>query len=245
MAKALGALLGPIVPVSDSRHILIAVSDDAIPEAASQLAAGGLSGAVVLHTSGAAGPDALQALRDTGNSTGVLHPLQTVPTAEHGIETLPGATYALAGDEAAVRWARSLVARLGGRELAVDPRRWAHYHAAAVMVSNYQITLMDAALELMEMAGIQRSAAIEALAPIVRTTTENVLANGPEGALTGPIVRGDAGTVRGHLRALESALPETQRLYIAAGLRTVVVAGRAGLTERGAGDIVSALSRQE
>lgn len=240
MAKALSSLLAPVVPVSDSRHILIAVNDDAIPAVASELAAGGLRGAVVLHTSGAAGPDALQALRSTGNSVGVLHPLQTVPSAQRGIESLPGASYAFAGDAAAVEWARSLIARLGGRELEVDPRLWELYHAAAVMASNYHVTLVDSALELMETAGIARAAALTALAPIVRATTENLLEKGPERALTGPIARGDIGTVCKHLEGMKCVTAETRRLYIAAGLRTIPLAQRSGLAEHAASELALA-----
>lgn len=245
IARALGALLPPVVPTGEARHILIAVTDDAIPVVAAKLAAGGLKDAIVLHTSGAAGPDALQPLREAGNAVGVLHPLQTVPSAERGIESLPGATYAFAGDAGAVEWARSLVVRLGGKELAVNPRHWHHYHAAAVMACNYQITLVDAALELMEAAGVRRSVALEALAPILRATTENVLAAGPEKALTGPIVRGDDGTVRKHLEALETALPETRRLYVAAAERTIPVARLAGLNESAACEIAHVLNAQD
>jgi len=222
IAKSLGALLPPVVSLGESRRILIAVADDAIPAVASKLAAGGLRDAVVLHTSGAAGPDALRALRDTGNAVGVLHPLQTVPTAERGIQSLPGATYAFAGDLAAVEWARALITRLGGKELAIDPQRWHHYHAAAVMACNYQVTLT-----------------------ILRATTENILASGPERALTGPIVRGDVGTIRRHLAALETAFPETRRLYVAAGQRTIPVAKRAGLPDDAACEIARALAIEE
>jgi predicted short-subunit dehydrogenase-like oxidoreductase (DUF2520 family) len=228
-----------------SRHILIAVPDDAIAEVAAELVAAGLNRAIVLHTSGAAGLEALGVLRAAGNSIGVLHPMQTVPSAERGVETLPGATYAFAGDPQAAEWARSLIGHLGGKPLAIDPQRWHHYHAAAVMACNYQVTIMDAALELMEIAGVARAAALDALAPIVRATTENVLLTGPEQALTGPISRGDAGTVRGHLTALQVSSPETRQLYIAAGLRTVTLAERAGLTANVARALRHALCAQE
>jgi predicted short-subunit dehydrogenase-like oxidoreductase (DUF2520 family) len=228
-----------------SRHILIAVSDDAIPEVAAALAAAGLSGAIVLHTSGAAGPEALDALRAADNSVGVLHPLQTVPSAERGVQTLRGATYAFAGDRSAAAWAQDLIAQLEGKPLAVDPRHWQHYHAAAVMACNYQVTLVDAALELMEIAAIGRAAALDALGPILRATIDNVLGSGPEKALTGPIRRGDVGTVRRHLAALDIAAPETRRLYSAAGLRTVAIAERAGLQENAARQLRQALGMQD
>jgi predicted short-subunit dehydrogenase-like oxidoreductase (DUF2520 family) len=220
-----------------ARCIVIAVTDGAIPEVAAEIAEGGFKGGIVLHTSGAAGPGALEILRQAGNSIGVLHPLQTVPSAERGVETLPGATYAFAGDEEASAWASHLIAGIGGSALRVDPKFWQHYHAGAVMASNYQMTLVDAALELMAMAGIGREAALDALSPILRATTENVLKLGPEGALTGPIRRGDAGTIRRHLAAVENASPETRKLYVAAGLRTVAVAERAGLDESAAREV--------
>jgi len=255
IAKALGTLLSPVSAIAGRgafrdlpRHahrIIIAVADDAISEVASELLAGGIEGSIVLHVSAAAGPEALAVLRAAGNSVGVLHPLQTVPSAERGIETLRGATFAFAGDAEARLWALELIARLGGKALPVDPSRWACYHAAAVMACNYHVTLVDAALELAELAGIGRDTALEALAPIIRATTENILTSGPEQALTGPIRRGDAGTISRHLAALKDSLPETRELYKAAGVRTIAVAQRAGLPREAANKIAAAFAQQE
>jgi len=227
-----------------ARRIVIAVTDGAIPEVAAELATAGLQGGIVLHTSGAMGPQALDVLRSAGNAVGVLHPWQTVPSAERGVEALPGATFAFAGDADATRWAAELTERLGGRALRVDAERWHHYHAGAVMACNYQMTLVDAALELMEMAGIGRVAALDAMGPILRETTENVLKLGPEQALTGPIRRGDLGTIRRHLSAVEDASPETKWLYVAAGLRTIALAERAGLEKSAARDVAKALGEE-
>jgi predicted short-subunit dehydrogenase-like oxidoreductase (DUF2520 family) len=239
MGAARGVAMAELPRYASS--ILIAVSDDAIGQVASALATGGLRNGVVLHTSGAAGPEALSELRGAGNSVGAIHPLQTVPSAERGIETLPDAAFAFGGDPAATAWARSLITLLDGRALAVDAKKWQHYHAAAVTACNYQMTLVDAALEMMEIAGIERGEALHALGPILRATMENILSVGPERALTGPIRRGDVGTIRRHLAALDSAVPETRRLYVAAGLRTVTIARRAGLDAGAARDVANAL----
>jgi predicted short-subunit dehydrogenase-like oxidoreductase (DUF2520 family) len=110
-----------------------------------------------------------------------------------------------------------------------------------VFASNYQVTLVDAALELMQCAGLSRGEALDALQPLIRATTENVLCAGPEQALTGPVRRGDSGTVRKHLRALEACLPETKDLYAAAGFRTVPLAVRSGLSNGAARDLAEAL----
>lgn len=208
-------------------HILIAVSDDAIASVAEELRHAGFCDGVALHTSGAAGPEALEPLSANNNSIGVLHPLQTVPSPERGIQALRGSTFAYSGDERAIQWARTLIRHLEGKALAVDSRRWSNYHAAAVMACNYQVTLVDAALELMEKAGLKREQALDALAPILRTTIDNILSSKPEMALTGPIRRGDVATIEKHLNALDDALPETKELYIAAARRTIPFAGPA------------------
>lgn len=224
-----------------AKRILIAVADDAVPDVARTLHDAGLRDALVLHTAGAAGPDALNSLREAGNVIGVLHPLQTIPDAASGIDALRGATFAYAGDDAAVDWAQAIVDAAGGKRLALAAEHWDLYHAAAVFASNYQVTMMDAALELMEQAGLARGEALDALGPLLRSTTENVLSRGPEQALTGPIRRGDCGTVQKHLSRLAHCLPETKRLYRAAGLRTVPLAQRAGLPANAAQSLASTL----
>src|SRR6185295_1214326 len=101
----------------------------------------------------------------------------------------------------------------------------------------------DASLELMKAAGIARDAALKALAPLIRATTENILRCGPEAALTGPIRRGDAATLGRHLAALEAASPETRDLYMMAGRRTLPVAARAGLASDKVREVATVLER--
>jgi predicted short-subunit dehydrogenase-like oxidoreductase (DUF2520 family) len=209
-------------------HILIAVSDDAIEAVAREIAASEVRPQVTLHTSGAAGPGALRNLRELGVATGVLHPLQSIPDPQQGAVHLPGSTFAYAGDPDAEVWARQLIEVMSGKPLRVRPDRWIEYHAAAVMACNYHVTLIDTALELMCRAGIARRTALEALSPLIRSTTANILLSGPESALTGPIRRGDVETVRRQLEALHDV---TRALYIAAGQRTIPLAVRAGLGE--------------
>ena len=223
-----------------ARRILIAVSDDAVTQIASELAAGGLRNGIVLHTCGSMGPEALAPLHSSGNALGVLHPLQTVPSAERGVESLGSATFACAGDTEAKAWAEELICCLGGRGLSVKAEHWALYHAAAVMACNYHVALVDAALELLQQAGVGREQALNALTPLVRSTTENVLADGPEAALTGPIRRGDRQTIRRHMEAMKNAMPETRELYTAAGARTLLTAMRVGLSAEAAREIAEA-----
>ena len=222
-------------------RILIAVSDTAVAAVAHTLAQAGWNQGVALHTCGARGPEVLESLARAGVACGVLHPLQTVATPEAGVNALPGSALAVSGDPAAVAWAERSVKVLGGTALHVAPDSMALYHAAAVMASNYVAGLIDAAAILMRAAGIDEKTALDALGPLVYAGVANALALGPEKALTGPIERGDADTVRRHLRSLAAAPPSVDGLYRSAGLHVLEVARRRGLAEAKAREIEALL----
>jgi predicted short-subunit dehydrogenase-like oxidoreductase (DUF2520 family) len=224
-----------------AERLIIAVADSALAQVVLDITRGEFSKGIVLHTSGGSGLDPMEPLRQRGIDVGVIHPLQSVPSPQRGVECLPGSFFAVAGDAAAVSWAESLAASLYGRVLHIGISHWALYHAAAVIASNYQVTLLDAALELLGNTGIPPGTALEALAPIVRATTENALSRGTVGSLTGPIQRGDLETVSRHLGALAGATPETRHLYTSLGLRTVPLAVSGGLSRDKAVSIQAAL----
>ena len=239
-ASAEGAALfigSPARPVTLSQltaeadHLILCVTDSALPALAQELQRNGFSRGCVLHTSGGAGLLPLASLAAAGVATGVLHPLQTVPTPEAGATNLPGSYFAIGGDLPAVEWANELVALLQGHALHIEADAWPLYHAAAVMASNYQCALVDSALELLVCSGIDRETALAAIGPIIRAAAHNNAVHGPVNALTGPIARGDAGTVTAHLTALAAASLETRQLYVAAGLRTLPIAQERGLPE--------------
>jgi len=213
----------------DAHRVLIAVPDSAIAEVSHMLAVGGLRGGLALHTCGTQGPDALHELMDRDVSCGTIHPLQTVISAEQGVRALAGCAFAVDGDGPAVHWAEQMAASLGGEILRIPQDLRPLYHAGAVMASNYIVSLIGAAQHLMEMAGVSPERSLYVLEPLLKATLENVLQQGPVAALTGPIERGDSGTVAAHLRALESAPEEIRVLYRAAGLETLEIAAARGL----------------
>jgi len=218
-------------------RILIAVSDTAVAGVAHTLAHSGWCQGAALHTCGARGPEVLELLARAGIACGVLHPLQTVVTPEAGVNALPGSTFAVCGDPAAVAWAERIVKVLGGTALHVAADSMPLYHAAAVMASNYVAGLIDAAAILMKAAGIDEKTALDALSPLIYGGVANALALGPEKALTGPIERGDAETVRRHLPSLAAVPPSVAGLYRSAGLHVLEVARRRGLAEAKAREI--------
>ncbi len=222
-------------------RMLIAVSDRAVAEVARELAGAGMHRGVALHTCGARGPDLLDPLSRAGVACGVLHPLQTVASPEAGVTVLPGSAFAVHGDASAVAWGDRIVALLAGTALHIDPGSMPLYHAAAVMASNYVTGLIDAAAILMKTAGIGEKTALDALGPLVYAGVANALALGPEKALTGPIERGDADTVRRHLRSFGAAPPSVSALYRSAGLHVLEMARRSGLAEGKAREIEALL----
>lgn len=207
--------------------VLVAAPDDRIAEVALRLRdSGALTAAhVVLHTSGLLDHTALAALAATGASLGSLHPLQTLRAPEGAPEALAGAPAIIEGEPRALEAARDLAARLHMAPIvAVRGAGKARYHAAAVFASNYLVVLADIAGRLARGAGIE--ATTDLFLPLMRQTLAHLEASDPAAALTGPVRRGDVGTVRAHLDALD---PETRALYAMLAREAVGVAERAGL----------------
>jgi predicted short-subunit dehydrogenase-like oxidoreductase (DUF2520 family) len=232
-ARKAAAFIGPgveAVSYSDLAHqaprILISVTDSALESVVAQINAG--SG-TVLHTCGSRGPEALRALTDRGVSCGAIHPLQTISDAESGASALIGAAFAISGDPAGVAWAEQIARAANGRILRIRSEARPLYHAAAVMASNYLTAVLSAAQSLLVAAEVDPNEALQALAPLAKTSLDNTLRQGPVAALTGPIERGDVSTISTHLAALQGITGPIPLLYRAAGLQTLELARLKGL----------------
>jgi predicted short-subunit dehydrogenase-like oxidoreductase (DUF2520 family) len=118
------------------------------------------------------------------------------------MRSLAGTTFGVEGDAAGVARARALVGALGGELLELGEGQIAAYHAAAAIVSNYLVALVDVAVELLDDSGIDRDDALAAVLPLASGTLDNLAERGLPEALTGPIRRGDSQTVQRHLEAL-------------------------------------------
>jgi len=227
----------PVRPVSWqdvpglATRVLIATADAAITSAAESLMVAGMHGGIALHTCGARGPEALEPLARTSTACGVLHPLQTLPTPEQGVNRICGSAFALAGELRAVQWGAELIEMLDGRMLSIASDQMPVYHAGAVMASNALTAVIDVAIQLLKRAGVDEVAAVDAIAPLSRAALDSVLAVGPQRALTGPIGRGDVETIEFHARALSAVPPAIAALYLAAGRSLVDIARRRGLPE--------------
>lgn len=186
--------------------LLLAVPDDAIEATAGRIAAAlpeahGVAGA--LHFSGIRGAEALAALAARGVPVGTCHPLQSFPEGA-GPESFTGVLFAVTGDPAARAVARALAETLGGRALEIEEGKKPLWHLAASLAANGAVGLLGAALEALGGAGLDEEEARAALQPLVTTAVSAAFARGPSEALTGPVARGDAGTLARHRAALAS-----------------------------------------
>lgn len=202
--------------------VLLAVPDAAVTPVAATLASAGGIGAshVVFHLSGLLDATVLAPLQPTGAALGSFHPLKPFATdPEASAATLAGALATVEGDERAVTRGLALARDLGMRGERITAAAKPAYHAAAVLASNYPVTLAAAADRLFRSAGLSPEAAHAGLAALLRGAADNVARFGPAG-LTGPIARGDVETVRRHLAALSG---EDAVLYRALGRATLAL----------------------
>jgi predicted short-subunit dehydrogenase-like oxidoreductase (DUF2520 family) len=207
----------------------VAVSDRAIAPVAEELARKNGRLRVALHTCGSYGSEALAPLNAVGVSCGGIHPLQTIRDASQDAAALRGVAFAVSGDSQALSWAEGIATALGGQVLHIRADARHLYHAAAVMASNYIAALMDSAEQLMLLAGVPKEDTLRALAPLARTSIDNVIRCGTVEALTGPVMRGDAATVSAQSRAMGSVEQSMAELYKVAGLHALSMARRRGL----------------
>ena len=218
--------------------VVIGTPDDAIEPTVAELATAGAlaTGTWVLHLSGSLGLDALRAAVRAGARRLALHPLQTFPDVGAALEGLPGCWIAVtADDDEGARIGEGLVEDLHGVPFALADDMRPLYHAAAVFASNSLVTVSAIAESLFAAAGVPDPRA--AMAPLQRATLDHVERLGAARALTGPALRGDAGTVRRNLEALERHAPELVPVYVAMARSTLLLAersGRASPTSRGA-----------
>ncbi len=208
-------------PLPPADLLILAVPDRAIAEVAERLApqAAAVRGAV--HLSGLTPVGALAALAPAC-PVGSFHPLQTLPNPRDGAARLKGAWVAVTcSDDGLFHRLVDLAQSIGCHPFALDDDRKALYHAAASAAANYPVAALAISRRLFEAAGVGFGVA----EPLVRAAVENALALGPEAALTGPVARGDAGTVAAQVAAVRRGAPDLAEAFIALARAAAHIAG--------------------
>jgi predicted short-subunit dehydrogenase-like oxidoreductase (DUF2520 family) len=202
--------------------IFITTPDDVISEIASEVK--WHKGQNVIHCSGAHSIDILEPARRLGANVGSFHPLQTFASVREARDNLPGSTFALEGEEPLLSRLKELASLLNGNWVELKPGDKVLYHVAAVFVSNYLVTLVKLALDLWQGFGVPPKEAAKALLPLLRGTVNNIDNIGLPDCLTGPIARGDLGTISKHLNALEAKNSSLLTTYKDLGFQTIPIA---------------------
>ncbi|TIC79398.1 DUF2520 domain-containing protein [Nocardioides sp. GY 10127] len=200
--------------------LLLTVPDDMLGNVATTLAdAGALRpGQLVLHTSGRHGLAVLAPAAGVGARIGALHPALTFTGTEVDLDRLAGCVVGLTAAPAEREVLEGLVADLGGRPTWVPEERRTLYHAGLAHGANHLVTLVAEAREILAAAGVDDASGT--LRPLLEAALANALEQG-DAALTGPIVRGDVGTVHAHVTDLLAAAPHTLPSYLALAQATV------------------------
>jgi predicted short-subunit dehydrogenase-like oxidoreductase (DUF2520 family) len=225
-------VLEPVEAAREGELVLIGLPDDLIAPAVNDIAtAGGFpSGSYVAHLSGAAGLDVLDPAREGGAHRLAIHPLQTFPDVAHAVDLIPGSTFAVtADDDESYQVAERVADDVLGEPFRLADELRPLYHAAAVFASNYLVVTSGIAARLFEEAGVPEP--VRTMHRLQAATLDNVRELGPGYALTGPVVRGDGGTVDRNLAALSEHAPQTIPAYLAMARAAIDLAGRSGRLE--------------
>jgi len=213
-----------------SGFVFITTPDDAISEVAAKVS--WHKGQKVVHCSGADSLDVLEKARQVGAMVGCFHPLQTFASGQQAMDNLPGSTFALEAEEPLLSMLKGMAEALEGHWVVLKAGDKVLYHTAAVLACNYVVTLVKLATDLWHTFGVGPDEATRALFPLLNGTVRNIGSVGLPNCLTGPIARGDLGTIRKHLKALETAAPAMVTVYSELGLQTIPIALSKGRIDR-------------
>lgn len=221
------AFAEPQALIEEVELIVLAVPDDAVGPLAETVRM--YSGQAMIHTSGALGAEVLGPAMAAGTQIGAFHPLVAFADTERAVAALHGATVAIEGDDQLAALLAEMAEAIGATAVRLAPGSKSAYHAAAVLAAGGFVALLDAIAELGRVAGLDEAGALAIYGPLIEGTLGNARALGIRAALTGPMTRGDVGTLRVHLDALRLHAPDVIELYVAAARREIALA-----TERGA-----------
>jgi predicted short-subunit dehydrogenase-like oxidoreductase (DUF2520 family) len=229
--------------VADAAELVfITTPDDAIAPVASQVK--WHQGQSAVHCSGANSAEILGPAKRLEAHVGVLHPLQTFASPEQAIETMPGSTFSLEAKEPLLKILKGMIAALECNWIELKAEDKVIYHASSVIAANYLVALVNSGADLWQTFGIPREQAAKALLPLIKGVINGIETVGIPGCLTGPISRGDVGTIKKHLEALEKVAPSLLATYKELGVKTIPIALAKGKINQKQAEELEALLKQ-
>jgi predicted short-subunit dehydrogenase-like oxidoreductase (DUF2520 family) len=232
----------PLAVAGAAELLLLAVPDDALPALVAGLAEAQAvrPGTLVAHTSGRYGTAVLDPLTRGGALPLALHPVMTFTGTAVDLARLSGACFGVTAPDPLRPVAEALVVEMGADPQWVDEEHRVLYHAALANGANHLVTLVAQSADLLRIAGVEEPNRL--LGPLLSAALDNVLRSG-DAALTGPVSRGDAGTVAAHVEQIAEHSPQAAAAYVAMARLTADRALAAGrLTPDRAEALLDALS---
>jgi predicted short-subunit dehydrogenase-like oxidoreductase (DUF2520 family) len=209
--------------ILDACHLaILAVPDDVLAGVAAGMRL--YSGQGIVHTSGLHGSDILAPALAAGTSAGSFHPLVAFADPDRALAALAGATVAIEGSDDLLDLLAEMAESIGGTPVRLAPGSKPAYHAAAVLAAGGLVALLDAVAAVARPTGLDEAGTLAIYGPLAGQALGNARALGIGAALTGPAVRGDAGTIAAHLAAIRSAAPGALEIYGALMRRQVEIA---------------------
>lgn len=233
--------LRPSDVAAASDVLFITTPDDSIGRALAGVRRWLAPRTIVAHCSGTLGSEVLRGAAERDLDVLALHPVQTFPSHAQAINRLPGSFFAIEGSRRGVAFGKRLARALHGKSIVVRGADRPLYHAMCVFSSNLLLAVLDGAELLAAELGISRTRAARVLSPLTQGAVDASRELGAAAALTGPVARGDATTVRTHVAVLTERAPELIPVYRALTLRLIDMARRDGLSARAARRLRSAL----
>jgi predicted short-subunit dehydrogenase-like oxidoreductase (DUF2520 family) len=221
-------VMSPPEVLAAAELVLLTVPDDVLPGLVDGLAETGdfRAGQLVVHTSGRYGVRVLDRATRLGVLPMALHPAMTFTGRREDLARLVGACFGITAPEPLHPIAEALVVEMGSDPQWVEEEQRPLYHAALVGGANHLATLVNESVDLLRRCGVEEPARL--LAPLLGASLDNALRSG-DAASTGPVARGDAGTVAAHVRELRAVSPDTAAAYVAMARLTADRALAAGL----------------
>ncbi|MBL7123402.1 MAG: DUF2520 domain-containing protein [Actinobacteria bacterium] len=215
--------------VSLANCILICTPDDVINSVCSEIfkdKSKDFKNYYAIHFSGSKSLEVLNSARAAGAEIASIHPLKSFASIEEAIKSLPGTIFGITySSTESKKMAEFLVKSLGGEIIEVENNKKPLYHAAACVASNYLVTLINYAVLIHKKMGIKPEDSLKGLTGLVESTVSNIKKMGTEKSLTGPIARGDVGTIKEHVKSFnEFFSKEDSALYRMMGIETSKIA---------------------
>jgi predicted short-subunit dehydrogenase-like oxidoreductase (DUF2520 family) len=204
----------PAQVIEDADLVLLTVPDDVLPGLVAGLASTGapLRGRLLAHASGAHGIRVLDPATEAGALPLAIHPVMTFTGRDDDVDRIKGVSFGVTAPEPLRPAAEVLVIEMGGEPVFIAEENRHLYHAALAFAANHLVTLVAEAEEMLSKAGADNPSRM--LGPLLGAALDNALRFGDAG-LTGPVARGDDGTVAAHVAAIKQAAPGALGAYLA------------------------------